>query len=140
MLGTRSPMSRIALASAAVLAALAGCASAPHPGAALDEIQVESRGQDGGGDACAAFALTPAQARYFLARALVVSDSQLRAGWDMQPCWVRGSARSSAGVWRWEIRAGGTASLETPAGATELRACDDCSAVLGRAAGKMRKP
>jgi hypothetical protein len=133
-------MPRIALALAAVAVALAACAAAPQPGTALDEVQIEARGQDGGGDACAAFALTPAQARYFLARAVVVSDGQMRDGWNVLPCWVRGTARSSAGVWRWEIRAGGTARLETPTGATELRACKECDAVLGQPAGKARKP
>jgi len=115
---------------------LAGCASAPQPGAALDEVRVDSRGADAGGGACGDFALNAAQARYFLARSVVVSDRQLHDGWDVLPCYVRGTARSSAGVWRWEIRAGGTATLETPAGDSELRACTGCEVVLGRAGGK----
>ena len=119
---------------------LAGCASAPQPGAALDEVRVDSRGADPGGGACGDFALTAAQARYFLARAVVVTDRQLHDGWDVLPCYVRGVARSSAGVWRWEIRAGGTATLETPSGGSELRACSECDAVLARPAGKSRKP
>ena len=110
---------------------LAGCASAPPPVAALDEVHIESRGFDAGGDACADFSLTAAQARYFLARSMVVSAREQREGWDNLPCYVRGTARSASGVWRWEIRAGGTATLETPAGDTELRACADCEAVLG---------
>src|ERR1700754_644638 len=85
---------------------LAGCASAPQPGTALDEVRVDSRGADPGGGACADFALTAAQARYFLARAVVVDERQLHEGWDVLPCYVRGTARSSAGTWRWEIRAG----------------------------------
>ena len=119
---------------------LAGCASAPEPGAALDEVRIESRGFDPGGDSCADFALTAAQARYFLARSVVVTATQQRGGWDVLPCYVRGTARSSGGVWRWEIRAGGTATLETPSGGTELRACSDCDAVLPQPAGKPRKP
>jgi len=120
---------------------LAGCASSPQPGAALDEVRVDSRGADPGGDGtCGDFALTAAQARYFLARAVVVTDRQLRDGWNVLPCYVRGTARSSAGVWRWEIRAGGTSTLETPSGGTELRACSDCDAVLPQSAGKSRKP
>ena len=118
---------------------LAACASAPQPGTALDEVRVDSRGADAGGGACAGFALSAAQARYFLARSVVVSDRQLRDGWDVLPCYVRGTARSSAGVWRWEIRAGGTATLETPSGSTELRACADCDAVIRRPA-KARRP
>ena len=124
----------------AIALALAGCASAPQPGAALDEVRVDSRGADPGGAACGDFALTAAQARYFLARSVVVSERQLHDGWDVLPCYVRGTARSSAGVWRWEIRAGGTATLETPSGATELRACSDCDAVLDRPGGKAHKP
>ena len=120
--------------------ALTGCASAPQPGAALDEVRVDSRGADPGGGACGDFALTAAQARYFLARSVVVTDRQLHDGWDVLPCYVRGTARSSAGVWRWEIRAGGTATLETPSGATELRACSDCQAVINRPSGKTTKP
>jgi hypothetical protein len=119
---------------------LAGCASTPLPGAALDEVRLEARGSDPGGEACADFALTAAQARYFLARSVVVTPGQLQAGWDVLPCYVRGTARSASGLWRWEIRAGGTATLETPAGDMELRACSGCEAVFGHAAGKSRQP
>jgi hypothetical protein len=133
-------MQRLSTALAASSLILAGCASASLPGAALDEVRIESRGIDAGGDTCADFSLTSAQARYFLARSVVVTANQQREGWDVLPCWVRGTARSASGVWRWEIRAGGTATLETPAGDMELRACTGCEVVLGRAAGKPRRP
>ena len=132
-------MRRLLFTTASALV-LAGCASPPPPAAALDEVRVESRGIDAGGESCADFALTAAQARYFLARSVVVDANQLRESWDVLPCWVRGTARSASGVWRWEIRAGGTATLETPAGDTELRACTGCEVVLGRAGGKTRRP
>ncbi len=128
----------LATHAAAAILALAGCAYAPRPGAALDEVRVDSRGADPGGGACSDFTLTAAQARYFLARSVVVTERQLHDGWAVLPCYVRGTARAAGGVWRWEIRAGGTATLETPDGATELRACTDCDAVLGRSAGKPR--
>ena len=129
-------MHRLALPLAASALFLAACASAPEAGAALDEVRIETRGMEAGGDACADFSLTAAQARYFLARAVVVTPAQQREGWDVLPCYVRGTARSASGVWRWEIRAGGTATLETPAGDSELRACTGCEIVLGRPAGK----
>ena len=132
----QSPIPALAL----VPLLLAGCASAPLAGAALDEVRIETRGTDAGGDACAEFTLTPAQARYFLARSVVVTAAQQREGWDVLPCYVRGTARSASGVWRWEIRAGGTATLETPAGDSELRACTGCETVLGRPSGKSRRP
>ena len=119
---------------------LAGCAGAPLAGAALDEVRIEARGADAGGDFCADFKLTSAQARYFLARSVVVTASQQHDGWEVLPCYVRGTARSASGVWRWEIRAGGTATLETPAGDSELRACTGCEVVLGRPGGKARRP
>jgi hypothetical protein len=123
---------------AAPLLALAGCATAPPMGAALDEVHIDSRGFEAGGDFCADFTLTAAQARYFLARSVVVTARQQHDGWDILPCYVRGTARSASGVWHWEIRAGGTATLETPAGDGELRGCSDCDAVLGRPAGRRR--
>ena len=133
-------MQRSILALAVVPLFLAGCASAPMPGAALDEVRIETRGSDAGGEFCADFSLTAAQARYFLARSIVVTAGQQRDGWDVLPCYVRGTARSASGVWRWEIRAGGTATLESPAGDSELRACTGCEIVLGRPSGKMRRP
>lgn len=133
-------MQRIIPALGTLSLILAGCASTPLPGAALDEVRIESRGIDAGGDSCSEFALTAAQARYFLARSVVVTANQQREGWDVLPCWVRGTARSASGVWRWEIRAGGTATLETPAGDSELRACTGCEVVLGRAGGGPRRP
>ncbi len=129
-------MQRHLVPSAALLLALAGCGTTPVPGAALDEVRIESRGADPGGEACTDFSLTPAQARYFLARSVVVTAAQQREGWDVLPCYVRGTARSASGLWRWEIRAGGTATLETPAGDAELRACTGCEIVLGRPSGK----
>lgn len=131
-------MQRLLVPLAAAALMLAGCASAPVAGAALDEVRIESRGMDAGGEACADFALTAAQARYFLARSVVVTAAQQREGWDVLPCYVRGTARSASGLWRWEIRAGGTATLETPAGDPELRACTGCEIVLGRPTGKQR--
>ena len=133
-------MHRIFFPLAAWPLILAGCASAPLAGAALDEVRIETRGADAGGEACSDFSLTAAQARYFLARSVVVTPSQQREGWDVLPCYVRGTARSASGLWRWEIRAGGTATLETPAGDSELRACTGCEIVLGRPSGKTRRP
>ena len=119
---------------------LAGCAAEAPTVAALDEVRVDSRGSEAGGGDCVDFTLTPAQARYFLARSVVVTARQQQAGWDSLPCYVRGTARSASGVWHWEIRAGGTATLETPAGDIELRACTGCEAVLGHPGGRVPRP
>jgi hypothetical protein len=133
-------MQRSIPALAVVSLLLAGCASAPPAVAAREEGRIESCGADAGGEFCADFKLTAAQARYFLARSVVVTAGQQHDGWEVLPCYVRGTARSASGVWRWEIRAGGTATLETPAGDSELRACTGCEVVLGRPGGKTRRP
>ena len=88
-------MQRTLSSLAACSLILAGCASAPLPGAALDEVRIETRGADAGGEACADFSLTSAQARYFLSRSVVVTAAQQREGWDVLPCYVRGTARSA---------------------------------------------
>jgi len=74
------------------------------------------------------------------AKAFLPVMLQQREGWDVLPCYVRGTARSASGLWRWEIRAGGTATLETPAGDIELRACTGCEAVLGHPGGRVPRP
>jgi len=118
------------LAAAASLVACAAPSAATAP-RSFDELQVTSRGQDDGGAFCADFALTPSQARTFLARAVAVDAMTLHDRYDLLPCWVRGTARDARGSWRWEIRAGGTARLESPTGDVVLLACDGCDELLG---------
>jgi hypothetical protein len=119
------------LAAAAIVAAHAtGCASPPRQ-PVFDDVRVTSRGQDEGGEFCADFALTPAQARTFFARAAAVTPMILHDRYELLPCWVRGTARDAAGEWRWEVRAGGTARLEAPSGEVTLLACDRCDELFG---------
>jgi len=126
------------LAAAWIVAAHAtGCASPPHR-VAFDDVRVTAHGQDEGGEFCADFALTPAQARTFFARAAPVTAMALHDRYELLPCWVRGTARNAAGEWHWEVRAGGTARLEAPDGEVMLLACDHCDELLG--GGKPPKP
>ena len=119
-------------AAAFLVAALSVSACAAPPAApAFDDLRVEASGHDDGGEFCADFALTPAQARMFLARAVAVDAMTLHDRYDRLPCWVRGTAHDARGLWHWEIRAGGTARLESPAGDVTLRACDACDELLG---------
>ena len=123
--------SRICVA-AFTAAVLCVCACAAPPAApALDGLTVEAAGHDDGGEFCADFALTPPQARTFLARAVVVDAMTLHDRYDRLPCWVRGNAHDARGLWHWEIRAGGTARLESPTGDVTLLACDACDELLG---------
>ncbi len=119
------------LAAAAIVAGHAsGCASPPRP-PAFDDVRVTARGQDDGGEFCADFAMTPAQARAFFARSAAVTSMELHDRYELLPCWVRGTARDAAGEWRWEVRAGGTARLEAPSGDVTLLACDRCDELFG---------
>lgn len=126
-------MSARLLVAAVVLAAqAAGCAAAPGA-PTFDDVRVGARGQDDGGAFCADFALTPAQARTFFARAAPIAPMELHDRYELLPCWVRGTARNAAGEWHWEVRAGGTARLEAPDGEVMLLACDRCDELLGGA-------
>lgn len=123
--------SRLLLAALpALVLPLIGCA-APPPTPVFDDVQVASHGQDEGGAFCADFVLTPSQVRTFLARAVAIDAMTLHDRYDLLPCWVRGTARDGHGLWRWEIRAGGTARLESPAGDVTLLGCDACDELLG---------
>ena len=127
-MNARTPL----LCAAWLMAALSlpGCA-ATTPAPSWSDVQVDAHGHDDGGEFCADFALTPSQARTFLARATQVDAMTLHDRYDLLPCWVRGTARDTHGRWHWEIRAGGTARLESPSGDVTLLGCDACDELLG---------
>ena len=119
------------LALAAMVAVhAAGCAS-PPPAKGFEDVRITARGQDDGGEFCADFALTPAQARTFFTRATTITPMEQHDRYELLPCWVRGTARDSRGEWHWEVRAGGTARLEAPGGEITLLGCDACDELLG---------
>ena len=131
-------MQRLVLPLAAL--ALILQAAPPPPRRARRWTRCASRraAADAGGDACTDFNLTAAQARYFLARA-GGGHARAAAGGLGRAAVLR-ARHGALGQRRvaLEIRAGGTATLETPAGDSELRACTGCEIVLGRPAGKRR--
>lgn len=109
-----------------------GCAahSVDRRAAELTQVQVVSYGQDQGGEFCRDFNLTALQAKWFLSRAKVLNAEQLHDGFDLLPCWVKGTAQSRRGALQWEIRAGGTARLISANGQVDLLGCNDCDALL----------
>lgn len=117
---------------AAALISAAGCGqqAITTDSVQLADYQILANGQEEGGEFCKDFNLTPEQAEWFFARAKLMEAQQLYQRFDHLPCWVRGTARSSAGIWQWEIRAGGTARIVSPDGEAELLGCDQCDAVL----------
>jgi hypothetical protein len=129
-------MPRLLIASLFFAVQSAGCAAAAADQRALSDVVVESRGHDAGGDFCADFSLTAHQAQAFLDRSAVVTPMVSHDTFDVLPCWVKGTAKSPAGLWHWEVRAGGTGRLESPKGDVELIGCKTCDDLLGGAADR----
>lgn len=67
-------------------------------------------------EACAAFTVTPNQARAFLDRAVIVSGRQQHDFFLHGSCAARGTLETRYGTWRWEIRNMGTGSIEADSG------------------------
>ena len=114
------------------LALMTGCASATQevrPGG-MSHFAVLALGQDAGGDFCKDFRLTSRQVEAFFSRARETSPQQLHDGFDLLPCWVRGTAHSAQGMVEWEIRAGATARVNLPDGSVRLLGCDDCETLM----------
>jgi len=116
-----------------MVALLSGCAtSAPlQASPVLADFRVLEHGQDQGGEFCADFRLTAAQAKRYFDRATILSPSRQHDDFDELPCWVRGSARGTGGIWQWEVRAGGTARVVAPDGAATQLGCAVCASEMG---------
>ena len=127
----------IVLPLAALALILAGCASAPVAGAALDEVRIETRGADAGGDACADSTSPPRRhATSSRARWWSRPRSSARAGCAaVLRAWhgALGQRRLALGDPRRRHRHAGDAGRRL-----QLRACTGCEIVLGRPAGKRR--
>lgn len=108
--------------------ASSGCTD-PADATRLTEIKVTERGSDAAGDFCADFALSDSQASDFFKRAIAIDAARLHE-FDMLPCYVRGTARLHGNPATWQVRAGGTAEVDS--GATHLlMACSSCDDLLG---------
>ena len=135
--------SAIAILLLTLIAALLPCAAssrgpALNPAQArapsLSGIAVLDRGFEAGGEFCSDFKLTPSQIQWFFRRARIMDADKLFDRFNELPCWIRGKAKVRGSAWRWEIRAGGTASLTQPDGSVQLLGCGSCDAVLGGSA------
>lgn len=67
---------------------------------------------------CDSFALTPAQARAYFERAIVVSGAQAHDFFLHGPCAARGTFRNRYDLWQWEISDSGTATVTATNGET----------------------
>lgn len=110
---------------------LIGC-PAPPPApvarpASLEDVRVTARGADVQAAFCADFALDAAQARAFLSAAHVLNDRELHDDFDYLPCYVRGTGTRNGVPVRWEIRAGGTATVTADGEAAVQVGCKECA-------------
>lgn len=113
--------------------AMLGCPGAPPRTRGLENIALTERGAEDGGDFCADFDLDPEGVRAFFERAQTLDPPSLHAQFDHLPCFVRGTATWNGVAATWEIRAGGTGSIQTEDGRTLLFGCANCDDLFGGA-------
>lgn len=110
---------------------LAGCAAPPAAPASrhasLEDVRVTARGADVDAAFCADFTLDATQAREFLSAAHVLNDRELHDDFDFLPCYVRGTGTRNGVPVRWEIRAGGTATVTADGEAAVQLGCKECA-------------
>ena len=77
-------------------------------------MTVDTAGVDGTkSDICAGFTLTDSQAQSYFYRSIEISAKEMHDQYDYLPCYVRGKCEIYGKACEWEIRAGGTASVDT---------------------------
>lgn len=94
-----------------LMAAAVPSAIASTPIGHVTDITVTKNGIGPAHEKCAAFALTPAQVRSFLERAVLLSGRQQHDWFLHGPCSATGTLVTRYDTWRWEIRNLGTATL-----------------------------
>ena len=118
------------LACAAFVSACVGHAGtppSPSPHLQLTEVRSTTRGTDVEGAFCADFDLDSSAAADFFASANVIDAADMHDHYDYLPCYVRGTAKDKASDVVWEIRAGGTATVQAPNGAIIFLGCRKCA-------------
>ena len=109
--------------------ALAAVLAAASPAAALDGVNgvhVIEVGADEAGAFCADFLLSSRQAALALEQSRRITQEQYLQQFDFLPCYVRGIARLAGDLVRWELRAGGNGTIETPRGRLIPLGCPAC--------------
>ena len=94
------------------------CVGATSPIGKVTDILVTKTGIGPTKEGCASFALTQAQVRAFLDKAVLISGSQEHDFFLHGPCSTQGTLSTRYDTWRWEIRNLGTATLTATNGDT----------------------
>jgi hypothetical protein len=84
---------------------LSSCATGYGAIGALSSVSIANDG------ACAASSVTLVQVKDFFRHAVLVNAQQIHDHFDVGPCSARGTAETRYGSWRWELRAGGSATV-----------------------------
>jgi hypothetical protein len=115
-----------------VLFCYVACGSAAGKPEALRDIAVTEHGSEPGGDFCKGFDMTPTQVASFFGRAKVLDARAMHDKFDHLPCYVRGTALWRGMPAKWEIRAGGTATLIPQKGKAKQYGCLRCDDLFGQ--------
>lgn len=92
----------------------------------VNVTDIVATGNDGvSGEFCAEFSLTKEEAQYFFNNATRVSARDIHDTYSFLPCFVKGVGYLNNQKCEWEIRAGGTSSIEC-GDQSIFMACEDC--------------
>jgi hypothetical protein len=93
-------------------------------------ITVTGNGTDKEGAFCQSFNLTSAQAKDFFQLATPVTSREIHNKYEYLECYVQGKGLYQGEECSWQIRAGGTASVDCPTKGNHLFGCLSCEHLL----------
>jgi hypothetical protein len=91
-----------------------------------DNITITDTGMDSNDSFCREFKLTKEQVSKYFRQAEKISNMEMGYKYNFLGCYVRGTYVSKNGIAKWEIRAGGTATVWEPNGKTIRFGCKSC--------------
>ncbi len=75
---------------------------------------------------CNKFKLSEQEAKQFFTKAKKIDNNELHYGYLWMPCYVTGTLRTEGKVYRWKIREGATAEIETSGADRLVLGCKKC--------------
>jgi hypothetical protein len=97
----------------------------------LKNIQITETGSEEKDAFCEAFKLNEHQVAVYFSEADEITSKVIHDEYDWLPCFVRGTLTSDDSVYRWEIRAGGTAELTSiKTGEVTWYGCKKCNGLF----------
>lgn len=95
---------------------LQACMPYSGPVGPVSDVVVKEYGSSSSTEDCSDFRVSPAEVKDFFQRAVLITQPQMHDFYMYGPCYARGTLSSRYGVWQWEIRMFGTATLASVGG------------------------